>query len=185
MIGLLANERNVWLLLPAFLAFGLARVTSTIAGTAGAVGATPRRVRGLTSALVTESRQLGAVLGVAVLGLVLTSLEGARRDQLLQTIDSTFGNHRRAALDGILAGSSHTAQLLRALPVLKQHEVTSAAKTAFISGFRGAMLVAAALAAAAALASWLLQRPHAARVHEEVEAHGALHLISHVIHRLA
>lgn len=184
-IWLLADDRNVWLLLPAFLAFGLARVTSTIAGTAGAVGATPRAVRGLSSALVTESRQLGAVLGVAVLGLVLTTLETERRTQLLHSVDSGFGQHRRQALDGILAGSSRAQQLLRALTPVKQHEVHEAAASAFISGFRGAMLVTALLAAGAALASGLLQRPHAERPREEAEAHGAMHLVSHVIHRLA
>jgi len=40
-------------------------------------------------------------------------------------------------------------------------------------------------AAGAALASGLLQRPHAERPREEAEAHGAMHLVSHVIHRLA
>jgi hypothetical protein len=160
-IWLLADRRNVWLLLPAFLAFGIARPVATIAAAAGTVGATPREARGLSSALVTQARQIGAVLGVAVLGLVLTGLEIARRNELLRGVDASFGHRRREALDGILAGSGRAQQLLDVLSPAKQHAVRQAAATAFVSGFRGAMLVTALLAATAAVASVLLQRPHA------------------------
>jgi EmrB/QacA subfamily drug resistance transporter len=158
-IWLLADQRNVWLLLPAFLAFGIARPVATIAASAGTVGATPRDARGLSSALVTQARQLGAVLGVAVLGLVLTGVEIARRNQLLHGVDASFGHRRREALDGILVGSGRARELLEVLSPAKQHAVREAAATAFVSGFRGAMLVTALLAAAAALASSLLLRP--------------------------
>lgn len=93
-IWLLAGHRNVWLLIPAFLVFGIARPIATIAG------ATPREARGLASALVTEARQLGAVLGVAILGLILTTLEISTRNQLLRGVDSAFGHRRRVVLDG-------------------------------------------------------------------------------------
>jgi hypothetical protein len=99
------------------------------------------------------------VLGVAALGLVVTTMEIARRNQLLRGVDSTFGHRRREALDGILAGSSNARQLLRVLSPLKQHEAREAAATAFISGFRGAMLVTFLLLSAAALISRSLLRP--------------------------
>jgi EmrB/QacA subfamily drug resistance transporter len=159
LIWLLAGRREVGLLLPAFLAFGLARPTATIAGTSGTVGSVPREQRGLSSALATESRQIGAVLGVALLGLALTTVEIARRNQLLRGVDSTFGHRRREALDGILAGSSKAQQLLHALPPAKQHAATEAASTAFISGFRGAMLVTFLLLTAATVVSAILLRP--------------------------
>jgi hypothetical protein len=159
LIWLLADRREVLLLLPAFLAFGIARPVVTIAGTSGTVGGAPREQRGLSSALATESRQIGAVLGVAVLGLALTALEIARRNQLLRGVDSTFGHRRREALDGLLAGSSKAQQLLRVLSPIKQHEAREAAATAFISGFRGAMLVVFVLLCAAAVTSGILLRP--------------------------
>jgi hypothetical protein len=109
--------------------------------------------------LATESRQIGAVLGVAVLGLVLTTLEIARRNALLRGVDSIFGHHRREALDGILAGSPKAQHLLHALTPLKQHEAREAASAAFISGFRGAMFVTFVLLSAAALLSAVLLRP--------------------------
>ena len=158
-IGVLCDQLNVVVLLPAFLAFGIARPIATVAGSSATVGATPIEIRGLASGLVTQSRQLGAVMGVAVLGLVLTTLELSRRDQLLRGVDAGFGQHRRTTLDGILAGSASAQMHLHALTPAKQHQVHHAAATAFVAGFRVAMLLTAAIAAAAALVSWLLLRP--------------------------
>jgi hypothetical protein len=158
-IALLAARREVALLLPAFLAFGIARPIATVAASAGTVAAISRSARGLSSSLVTQARQLGAVLGVAVLGLVLTGIEIERRNQLLHATNASVSHRRREALDGILAGSSQARELLAALTPAGRHAVSGAASSAFMSGFRAAMLVAALVAAAAALASGLLVRP--------------------------
>jgi EmrB/QacA subfamily drug resistance transporter len=168
-IALLAAHRQVALLLPAFLVFGIARPVATVAGTVGTVGAIPRAARGLATALVTEARQLGAVMGVAVLGLVLTGLEIARRRELLTGVDSNFGQRRRAALDGILANSSHAQRLLQAVPAARRGEVRDAAASAFISGFRAAMLLAAVLAVAASVVSWRLLKPTAEPADEPID----------------
>jgi EmrB/QacA subfamily drug resistance transporter len=159
-IAVFSSRRDVVLLLPAFLAFGVARPIATIAASTGTVGAIPRNARGLSSALVTESRQLGAVLGVAVLGLVLTGLELAQRNDLLRGVDARFGHQRREALDGILAGSGEASHLLAGLSRGARHQATEAAATSFVSGFRGAMIVTAVLAGLAAVASWVLVRPN-------------------------
>jgi EmrB/QacA subfamily drug resistance transporter len=158
-IGLLADQREALLLLPAFMVFGVARPVATVAGSAGVVGAIPRKARGLASALVTQARQLGAVLGVAVLGLLLTGLELSRRSDLLRGVDSTFDHREREALDGVLAGSSQGQALLQSLGRVDQRAAREAAAASFVTGFRGAMLAAALLALAAAAASWLLLRP--------------------------
>lgn len=158
-IALLADEHWVVLLLPAFLLFGLARPTATVAASAGAVGAIPLAARGLASALVTEARQLGAVLGVAVLGLVLTGVELAQRDALLAGVDASFDSAEREALDGILAGSTGAETLLSALGPAARQAAREAASISFISGFRAAMLLTAVLALIAAAASWILLRP--------------------------
>jgi predicted MFS family arabinose efflux permease len=94
-IALFAAHQQIVLLLPAFLAFGIVRPIATVAGTAGTIAAIPRAARGLSTALVTEARQLGAVMGVAVLGLVLAGLEIARRRDLLAGVDSSFGQPSR------------------------------------------------------------------------------------------
>lgn len=184
-ISLLAHQRDVLLLMPALLAFGIARPIATVAGAAATIGATPPEERGLSSGLATQARQLGAVLGVAVLGTVLTGLEIARRKQLLGGIDASFGHRRREALDGILAGSARAGQLLHALSPAKQHAVKEAASTAFISGFRVAMLVTALLAAAAAVISALLLRQPARAGHDDaVQPRGlGLTLIAYAMRR--
>jgi hypothetical protein len=58
--------------------------------------------------------------------------------------------------------------LLSELSPGKQHGAREEAATAFISGLGGAMLATAILAATAAFASWVLQRPHVERVPELV-----------------
>jgi MFS family permease len=131
-IALLADRREVLVLLPAFLAFGVARPVATVAPTAGAVAAIPRADRGLSTALVTESRQLGAVMGVAVLGLVLT----------------VFAHDVPGGKGGALNATDSSA---------------------FLSGFRGAMLVSAGLAATASALSWRWLRPVPAAPEEPVD----------------
>ena len=74
-IGLVAPAEEALLLLPGLLVFGIARpFVFTPAGTGPLKAITPEE-RGLASSLVTESRQVGAVLGVAVLGAVGASFE--------------------------------------------------------------------------------------------------------------
>ncbi|MFA9269508.1 MAG: hypothetical protein ACEQSX_01950 [Baekduiaceae bacterium] len=122
------------------------------------MGAIPREARGVSSALVSEARQLGAVFGVAVLGLALTGLELHRRDTLLDGIDARLDDRSREALDGVLAGSDEGQRLAAGLEPAARDAVQEAAATAFVSGFRGAMLVAAIVAGLAAAISWRLLR---------------------------
>jgi EmrB/QacA subfamily drug resistance transporter len=157
-IALLAQREEVLLLMPAFLAFGIARPIATVAGTTGAVGLIPRADRGLASALVTQARQLGAVMGVAVLGLVLTAVELRERARLLDGIDAGMSKQSRETLDGILAGSDEAQRLLAQLPPDARAAAQDAAATAFVSGFHAAMLVSAGLALAGGLAALLLSR---------------------------
>jgi predicted MFS family arabinose efflux permease len=168
-IAVFAARREVGLLLPAFVAFGIARPVSTVAATAGTVSAIPCAARALSTSLVTEARQLGAVMGVAVLGLVLTALEIARRHHVLVGVDASFGHRPRTALDGILAHSGHAQHLLGGVPAAHRGQVKEAAASAYVAGFRAAMLVAAVLAAVAAVISWRLLRPLPATTEEPVD----------------
>jgi EmrB/QacA subfamily drug resistance transporter len=74
-IGLLAPSDEVLLLLPGLLAFGLSRPFVFTPASTGPLKVIPQDERGLASSLVTESRQLGAVLGVAALGAIAAALE--------------------------------------------------------------------------------------------------------------
>jgi MFS transporter, DHA2 family, multidrug resistance protein len=138
------------------LAFGVARPAATIAGTAGAVGAIPAQSRGLASALATQSRQLGAVLGVAALGLVVTATEHHTRSQLLHTVDAGFDQADRAALDALLAGGDEADALLAALSPAEQSAALEAAADAYVHGFSVAMFVVVGVLLVAAAVGWFL-----------------------------
>jgi EmrB/QacA subfamily drug resistance transporter len=77
LIGVAALAEEAVLLLPGLLVFGISRPFVFTPAGAGPVKALPAAERGLASSLVTESRQVGAVLGVALLGAIGAAFEGA------------------------------------------------------------------------------------------------------------
>jgi EmrB/QacA subfamily drug resistance transporter len=108
-VALATAADEVWLLLVALLAFGLSRpVVFTPAGSA-AIHAIPRAERGLASSLVTEARQLGAVLGVAVAGAVVAAVES-----------EAGGDPAEALSDGVAAAMLVSAGLAAAAAVLSR-----------------------------------------------------------------
>jgi EmrB/QacA subfamily drug resistance transporter len=74
-IGLLATGEEALLLLPGLVAFGISRPFVFTPASTGPLKVIPADERGLASSLVTESRQLGAVLGVAALGAIAAAFE--------------------------------------------------------------------------------------------------------------
>jgi DHA2 family multidrug resistance protein-like MFS transporter len=158
-IALQSPERHVLLLLLPLLAFGIARPVATIAGTAGAVGAISAQARGLAAALATQSRQIGAVLGVAALGIVVTTTEHDTRGELLRTVDASFDHADRQALDALLAGGDNADALLAALSPAQRAAAVDAAADAYVHGFTLAMLVVSAVLLVAAAVAWRLLRP--------------------------
>lgn len=162
-IALQSPERHVLLLLLPLLAFGIARPVATIAGTAGAVGAISAQARGLAAALATQSRQIGAVLGVAALGIVVTTTEHDTRGELLRTVDASFDHADRQALDALLAGGDNADALLAALSPAQRAAAVDAAADAYVHGFTLAMLVVSAVLLVAAAVAWRLLRPRRVR----------------------
>ena len=74
-IGVLATGEEALLLLPGLVAFGITRPFVFTPASTGPLKIIPADERGLASSLVTESRQLGAVLGVAALGAIAAAFE--------------------------------------------------------------------------------------------------------------
>jgi EmrB/QacA subfamily drug resistance transporter len=155
-IGLVADARAVLALMVPLLAFGVARPAATIGGTAGTLGAIRAESRGLASALATQSRQLGAVLAVAALGLVVTATEHHTRTELLHTVDAGFDRADRKALDALLAGGDDADSLLAALSPAQRAAALDAAADAYVHGFSFAMLVVAAVLLVASAVGWFL-----------------------------
>ena len=76
-IGVLARGEEVLLLIPGLVVFGVSRPFVFTPASTGPLKVIPADERGLASSLVTESRQLGAVLAVAALGAIAAAFEGA------------------------------------------------------------------------------------------------------------
>jgi EmrB/QacA subfamily drug resistance transporter len=74
-IGLVARGEEALLLLPGLLVFGFSRPFVFTPASTGPLRAISAEERGVASSLVTESRQLGAVLGVAALGAIAAAFE--------------------------------------------------------------------------------------------------------------
>jgi EmrB/QacA subfamily drug resistance transporter len=74
-IGLLALGEEALLLLPGLVLFGVSRPFVFTPASTGPIKVIPAGERGLAASLVTESRQLGAVLGVAALGAIAAGFE--------------------------------------------------------------------------------------------------------------
>lgn len=85
-IAALADQRSVWLLLPALCLFGLARPFLFTPSSTAPVQALPARERALAASLVTESYQLGAALGIAVAGCVVGLVGGVAGFQVAVAI---------------------------------------------------------------------------------------------------
>jgi MFS family permease len=106
-IAIAAAADEVWILLVALLVFGLSRPFVFTPAGAAEIEAFPRAERGLSSSLVTEARQLGAVLGVAVAGAVLSAVENA-----------AGGDQAEALADGLTAAMVVSAGIAAAAAVV-------------------------------------------------------------------
>lgn len=75
-VGFVAHRHELALLIPGLLAFSLARPAVFTPASASAFNTVRASDRGVASGLVTEARQVGGLLGVAVLGAVLAGVRG-------------------------------------------------------------------------------------------------------------
>ncbi len=138
------------------------------------MGAIPREKAGVGSAMNDTTRQVGGALGVAVIGSVLASVY---RPKVLTNLHTTLLG-KVAAGHGASAGQAQAAidaihqQLGAAFEVAQHlpggvhgrigHSVITAAQSAFVDGFGGALLVGAlvALVGAAVVFAYLPSRAH-------------------------
>jgi MFS transporter, DHA2 family, multidrug resistance protein len=126
------------------MAGGLALTTSP--ATDAIMGALPPGKAGVGSAVNDATREVGGVLGVAVLGSVLNSVYSSR---LLSALTSLGAPHTVAARAGvsIVAGLATAAHF----PAATRQAATTGVQDAFITGLHWGSIVAAASTAAAAL----------------------------------
>ena len=111
--------------------------------TAAIMSSVPTRRAGAGSAMNDASRELGAALGVAVLGSVAAS----KYSSTLSHLTSTLPSSERDSAQSSLAGALETATKL---PELAGKALTTGAEHAFIDGFHLAVTAGAVLALTAA-----------------------------------
>ena len=125
-----------------FLISGIALAMSPM--TAQIMSAVPPRRAGAGSAMNDATRELGAALGIAVLG----SLAASRYSSALRNLVSGLSGPQRTAARGSLAGALRTAA---SLPATARHALELGAKTAFVDGIHVACTGGAVLAFLAAI----------------------------------
>ena len=134
--------------------------------TAAIMSAVPPRRAGAGSAMNDATRELGAALGVAVLGSVAASRYTASLGHALTGLSSSARSAARASI----AGALHVAAGLHGPAA---HTLASAAKSAFVDGVHLAAIAGAVLAAVAAFATYRRlphQLAHEGALHGPVEA---------------
>jgi EmrB/QacA subfamily drug resistance transporter len=125
-----------------FLVSGIALTMSPM--TAAIMSAVPPRRAGAGSAMNDATRELGAALGVAVLG----SIAASRYSAALGSSVAGFPAPAQAAVESSLAGALDVASRL---PAEAAAALTAAAEHAFVSGVHVAAFAGAVLAGSAAL----------------------------------
>jgi EmrB/QacA subfamily drug resistance transporter len=141
---------------------GLALTMSPM--TASIMSAVPTRRAGAGSAMNDASRELGAALGIAVLGSVAASRYASRLHHVIAQLPSASQHQARSSIASALAVANQ-------LPHASALVVGHGAKLAFLSGIHLACIIGAALPIAAA-GFVLRYLPH--HVDSEATLHGAL-----------
>jgi Na+/melibiose symporter-like transporter len=129
--------------------------------TAAIMSAVPPRRAGSGSAMNDASRELGAALGVAVLGSAAASRYASHIGSVLAALPAGEQASARASLSGALETAAR-------LPAAAGARLTSVAEHAFVSGIHFAVIVGALLAATAAVIVYKYLPHHIAQ-------HGAAH----------
>ena len=144
MFRALAVDTPYWYVLVAFLPLvgGIALTMSPM--TAAIMSAVPARRAGAGSAMNDATRELGAALGVAVLGSVAASHYASAMGKVVSHIPAG----QQGAAETSLAGALETAAKL---PAAAGHALTLGAQDAFIGGIHLAVTVGAILAVVAAV----------------------------------
>ena len=144
------------------LGFGMGNTMAP--ATEAIMGALPRERAGVGSAVSTTVRQVGGVLGVAVLGSLLSSVYGTRLVDTLRGVPAAIGN---AASDSIGAA----VQIAARIGGEPGHALATTARSAFIHGMDVSLAAGAGVALLGALIA-LLFLPARAAVPEEPDTAG-------------
>jgi EmrB/QacA subfamily drug resistance transporter len=145
------------LLIPPLVILGAATACVYIPASTLTLTRLPEQSRGVAASLTIEARQIGGVVGLAVLTALLTALEWNSRDRLLSRSDIDFTVAQQEAIDSLLFEDVNSP-LLTSMPDEIRRGTVAAANEAFVDGLQGVLLTGAAVLAVAALLAALAIR---------------------------
>jgi EmrB/QacA subfamily drug resistance transporter len=141
-------DTSYWLLIPVFVAMGHGMGATMAPMTAAVMNAVGHQRAGLGSAMTNTSREVGGVLGIALLGTILTTKLKSSLGPALASIGLS-----PQAQESIGAAAGHgfiDPALLNGLPAAQAQAVRAAYGEAFMGGFHTALTVGGLVLVAAA-----------------------------------
>jgi len=150
---LLTPTTSYWVMFPIFLAMGHGMGATMAPMTAAVMNSVGRERAGLGSAMTNTSREVGGVLGIAVLGAILTTQLKSSFTPAVQTLGLAPAQLQaigESAKHGVLTGDSLAALGLTPAQI---QGVAAAFRDAFMQGFRPALLFAGTVLLVAAIVS--------------------------------
>jgi Na+/melibiose symporter-like transporter len=139
LLARLGTGTPYWYIVVCFLPFSAGMALAMSPSTASIMSAVPTRRAGMGSAMNDATRELGAALGVAILGSIAASRYAAQIAPSLPTLSPAD----QAAAEGSIGGALDVAS---GLGTAAADTLTAAAQQAFLSGLHLAVLTAAGLA---------------------------------------
>jgi EmrB/QacA subfamily drug resistance transporter len=143
---------SFWYILPVFVVMGHGMGATMAPMTAAVMNAVGPQRAGLGSAMTNTSREVGGVLGIAVLGTILTTKLKDSFGPALASIG--LPPQQQALLKTAASHGTLDPSLIGALPQRLQAPVFHAFATSFMDGFHLALLTGAVVLLLAALVAW-------------------------------
>ena len=145
---LLTPTTSYWLMFPIFLAMGHGMGATMAPMTAAVMNSVGRERAGLGSAMTNTSREVGGVLGIALLGAILVSQIRTSFAPAITKLGLT-----NEQIQTIAGSAQHGELTTNGLSPSAAAAVKSAFDSAFMQGFRPALLFAGAVLLVAAVVS--------------------------------
>jgi EmrB/QacA subfamily drug resistance transporter len=146
-------DTSYWFMLPIFTIMGHGIGATMAPMTAAVMNAVGPQRAGLGSAMTNTSREVGGVLGIAVLGAILTA---KLRSAFLPALAGLGLSPQQQAIIGTAAGQGDIGpSTLRGIAPQIQGRIAAAFATSFMDGFRLALLFGSAVLLLAAVVAYV------------------------------
>jgi EmrB/QacA subfamily drug resistance transporter len=149
------QEESFWYLFPALIPFGMGVSCIFTPSSVASLSQMPEYKKGIASAINNTLRQVGATLGMALIGTIfLHQFNHFFSSQLLQNPSTKQFNPED--FEGLLAGSPKALSTLHGLSPNEAHFVTTSYQSSFTNAFAQINFLAAAIAILGFIAAFFL-----------------------------